>query len=171
MEDLDQQLGLDTIDTLSINNSNEGKRSTFLTVLCILAFIGNGLSFIQGGFTILMAKVYSLMFNGLANVIDAKGKVVNVANNIFNALTITGITIVVCSIICVLGAIFMWKMKKSGFYLYLSGQVLSLLSAYYFLMVLMQVPGKSFVLFYIFLVSVFPIAFLIMFGLNYKNLK
>jgi hypothetical protein len=91
-------------------NTNEGQgRPTFLTVLCILTFIGSGLGVLGG----ILGLVGSSMLTAFAPA--AGGSM------------IWALLALVASILCLLGAIQMWGLKKMGFTLYLAGSAVSVI--------------------------------------------
>ena len=89
-------------------NAGEAKRPTFLTVLCILTFIGSGLGVLGGILGLLGSSV-------LATFAPAGGTV------------LVSVLSLLASVLCLFGAIQMWGLKKMGFMLYLGGSVLSLI--------------------------------------------
>jgi hypothetical protein len=107
------------------------KRPTFLTVLCILTFIGSALalvSAIYGYFTISasaaafdtnMSQVQGMDQTGMMGELqETMNKAVE------NALP-NFIIGVVSSLLCLFGAIQMWKQLKMGFYIYCVGELAS----------------------------------------------
>ena len=123
--------------------AGSAKRPAFLTVLCILTFIGAGLGLLGG-------------FGQFA--IDA---------------TMGGIT-VLANALCIVGAIMMMKLKKTGFFLYLVGELLPLIYTFLVLGGLgaMSIPmlGDAIIVVYI-IALVIPLTFIIMYGLNLKHMK
>jgi hypothetical protein len=95
-------------ENLDNMNAGEAKRPTFLTVLCILTFIGSGLGVLGG----ILGLVGS---SALAMFAPAGGTVV------------VSIIALLSSVLCLFGAIQMWGLKKMGFMLYLGGSVLSII--------------------------------------------
>lgn len=95
-------------ENLDNMNAGEAKRPTFLTVLCILTFIGSGLGVLGGILGLLGSSV-------LASFAPAGGTV------------LVSVLSLLASILCLFGAIQMWGLKKMGFMLYLGGSVLSLI--------------------------------------------
>ncbi|MDR0802585.1 hypothetical protein [Fluviicola sp.] len=92
----------ETLDTITTS-----KRPTFLTVLCILTFIGSGLGVLGG----ILGLVGS---SALASFAPAAGGSV-----IWAIISLAG------SALCLFGAIQMWGLKKSGFTLYLLGSLIA----------------------------------------------
>ncbi len=84
-----------------------GERPSFLTVLCILTFIGSGLGLLGG--------LLGLIGVGALGAFAAQGTIVVQ----FLALAASGL--------CLFGALQMWSLKKQGFIMYLAGTVLGLL--------------------------------------------
>lgn len=89
-------------------NTNQG-RPTFLTVLCILTFIGSGLAILGGLFSLLGIGALSSF------------------SNVAGGSMIWVILGLIASVLCLFGAIQMWSLKKQGFTLYLSGSLLSII--------------------------------------------
>jgi hypothetical protein len=93
----------ETLDNVNV----QAKRPTFLTVLCILTFIGSGLGVLGG----LLGLIGS---SALAMFAPAGGAI------------IWSVLALVSSALCLFGAIQMWGLKKSGFTMYLLGSLLAI---------------------------------------------
>ena len=89
--------------------SEENSRPQFLTVLCILTFIGSGLG--------ILGSLLSLVGVGMLGSFAIAGGVIWT----FLGLCSSGL--------CLFGAIQMWGLKKQGFLLYLIGTGLAVLSS------------------------------------------
>ena len=113
-----------------------GMRSTFLTVICVLTFIGSGWGVIKGVREYVMAdKVAAMASASMEKLQDkmdaqdspgfAKGLFNSVAQNM-NAPTIreSAIFQFIASLLTLCGAIMMWNLNKNGFYLYIAGTVI-----------------------------------------------
>jgi hypothetical protein len=87
----------------------ENNRPTFLTVLCILTFIGSGLGVLGG----ILGLVGSSVLTAFAPA--AGGSI------------IWALLALVASALCLFGAIQMWGLKKMGFTLYLAGSAISVI--------------------------------------------
>lgn len=92
-------------------NTQTGQRPGFLTVLCILTFIGSGLS-------ILFSLLGIFGIGALNNFASAYG-VDSGETGVFKL-----ILMVIFSGASLYGAIMMWNLKKIGFYLYVAAQIL-----------------------------------------------
>lgn len=88
----------------------ENKRPTFLTVLCILTFIGSGLGVLGGLLTLVGSSA-------LATFAPVAG----------GASIIWSILSLAASALCLFGAIQMWQLKKLGFKLYLVGSLIAII--------------------------------------------
>ena len=119
------------------------KRPAFLTVLCILTFVGAGLGVLGS-------------FGNFA--VDAT----------------LGIVTLLANVLCIVGAIMMMKLKKTGFYLYVVGELLPLIYTFVVLGGLgaMNVPifGEAVIIIYL-IALVIPLAFIVMYGVNLKHMK
>lgn len=86
-----------------------GKRPSFLTVLCILTFIGSGLGLIGG--------LLGLIGTSALGMFAPQGTMI---------VQIIGL---LAAGLCLFGAIKMWGLFKQGFMLYVAGAVLSIIGA------------------------------------------
>ena len=110
------------------------KRSTFVTVICILSFVAIGYNLISGVFGALLHDEAELerAQEELADASDElqglgfEGIMESFMDTITNlgehAVTLNWI-LVVGNIICLLGVLMMWKMKKAGYLPYLIGHL------------------------------------------------
>ncbi len=92
----------------SVDNGS-GQRPTFLTVLCILTFIGSGLG-VLGGLLGLVGSSALGMFSPTGGVL----------------VQIIGLG---AAGLCLFGAVQMWGLKKQGFMMYVAGAVLSIIGS------------------------------------------
>ncbi|GAB5418817.1 MAG: hypothetical protein Crog4KO_02030 [Crocinitomicaceae bacterium] len=135
------------------NTQEAGKRPVFLTVVCILSFVGIGLAIIgyAGAFALLGAAE-----SGLSAAADA-GATVTASTGMIWAYIIVGF---LSTIIALVGVIQMWKLKKSGFMLYTAAQVIGII-----LTVMVYGFGGAA------MGIVFAAAFIIMYGVNLKHMS
>lgn len=145
------------------------KRPTFLTVLCILTFVGVAFSLIGG---IMNYFTYSALASGgdmLGGMGD--GEMGEAMNSMMDAMGLdygkmatVAIIQALLNIPILLGAIMMWKQKKTGFYVYTAFEIIQPLIPLFLGMGLMggamAVVGL-----------VLAIAFIIMYGLNLKHMS
>lgn len=130
-------------------NTETGKRPAFLTVICILSFVGIGLAII--------GYVAALTLMGVAQAAIStatEGVAEGPSTAIIWIYIIGGF---VSAIVQLIGVAKMWKLQKSGFLLYTIPSVL---------MVILGVLYGGFTF-----GVIFPIAFIVMYGLNLKHLK
>ena len=102
------------------NNAGAGGRPTFLTVICILSFVGIGLAVI--GY-IGMFAVLGVAEGAMGAAVDA-GATVTASTGMIWAYIIVGFITVIISLV---GVLQMWKLKKSGFMLYAGATVVALI--------------------------------------------
>lgn len=157
-----------------INYEQDGNRiPAFLKVLCILTFVGAGFG-ILGGFYAVFANDWTIKtlemsqdnpfsigidYSAYIEKLRAWGVVAGLLNVLGNGLSL-------------LGALMMWKLRKTGYYIYVVGHIIPLVALYALLgggpgmgawqgfQVLTQAMG-----------IIFPIAFIIMYGVNLKHMK
>lgn len=125
------------------------QRPTFLTVLCILTFIGSGLGLVNSIFSYFRADAISKMINQEKAEInkdlnEAKSRDDNATvffEMMGNMAEISSPEIIrkgaianfIPSLLCLVGAILMWKLRKSGFYIYTLGTILGVILILYIL--------------------------------------
>jgi hypothetical protein len=160
----------DLVDEIFDDAEQVKPRSTFLTVLCILSFVGNGLNIIQGFviwamFGIFNSFTKAISSSGAAN----KGEVAK-ASQAFNSIGIVGIAYIVGAIICIVGVIFMWRLSRKGFFIYLFGQIIPVASIFN---LTLSLPGTNELSFSIFMTigaAIFPTIFIILYATNLSQL-
>lgn len=167
------------------NTIIEKKRPTFLLVLCILTFVSSGLGVIMG----------LVSFTGFNNI-ESTFNNANVGADPFSQSVLGDLDIVgmqkiqdwvnilglLASILCLVGAIVMFKMKKIGFLPYVLGHVVALYAGYLSIELvkkmaamfpveaagdMMALAGGIGMIFSV----IIAIAFIIMYGVNLKHLK
>jgi Protein of unknown function (DUF4064) len=158
------------------NASAPVARPTFLTVLCILTWIGCAIgligSLIGGAATGVVSATSEMRTESLMNdtmlspeVRESMAK----ANEAVEAAASSGTTIMIISIICILlcvvGSVMMWKLKKTGFYIYIIGELAAPIAS------LVLLGGSAFGGALAALGMIFPIIFVILYTLNLKHLK
>jgi len=135
---------LDIVDELE--SAIPAKRSNFLTVLCILTWVGSGLWIIWGMFALPL-----------------------VLKTDFGWIRLLTILKVVMPLFCIAGSVLMWFLKKWGFVLYVIGELTPALLVIY----LSIVFGESSVEFSLVLSvisSAIPIGFVVMYALQLKDM-
>jgi hypothetical protein len=132
------------------------RRPTFLTVLCILTFIGSGFSILSNAMWIFMGKyMASMQMSGpfqteqMQETIRIMGETASWKYLILVLLYLTSL----------MGAIFMLYLKKLGFHLYTAAQVLLLFLPS--LLIFKQFKPDLYSLF-------FTVLFIVFYGIHYK---
>ncbi len=157
-------------------------RPTFITVLCILTFIGSGWGLIGGAIQYFSADKQALSMSITKEKVATdiqKGdkndagtqmaeKMMNSMGSAFTAdnLKKTAIASVIGALLCLAGAFLMWQLKKNGFYLYIAGTLIGILSPFIiygtnnFMSIISSV-----------MVGFVGIVFVILYGVNLKHMK
>jgi hypothetical protein len=157
----------------------EKKLPTFLKVLCILTFVGAGLG-ILGAFYAMFIQGFTIrMLENSGGAYQSNPFLSSIDNSEYiNALKkwgqISNMLALLGSCLCLFGALMMWKLKKSGFFLYISGQISPFIGMYGLMGGLMpnsSGPLAGFALIGQVFALIFPLGFIIMYGVNYKHLK
>lgn len=123
----------------TILNSNnepvqEPKRPQFLTVLCILTFIGCGFAIFGAIWGYISIKASSGLLENMANMEgDSFGMMSGMQDTMRKAVenAVPNLLIgVVCALLCLYGALQMWKLKRIGFYVYTVGEIVPAISGF-----------------------------------------
>jgi hypothetical protein len=150
------------------------KRPTFLTVLCILSFVGCAWGLISGISTYFTAKsqIAATLTKDVGTVqgVDAKA-VEATTNNIIQAMGIDpvklsngNLMIALLNVVILLGALMMWMLKKIGFYIYTVGQLAVLGVMFGYIGGLVGGLGGI-------VAAILSAAFIIMYAVNLKAMK
>ena len=160
------------------------KRSTFLTVLCILTFIGSGWGIYKGLTTYLMANPTAAtintatkeanreMQNELAGKDDAGSrmakKMFSGMGDFMNAenLKYYGLSTLVCALFTLGGALLMWRLNRNGFWLYLLGTAASIFAPMFIFG-----SGNIFAIITTMIPAFFGVLFVILYGVCLKEMK
>ena len=138
--------------------SDEKKRPALLTTLCILTFIGSGIS----ALAYLILTIFNIDFATLGQMYGSFPGVQETYDAIAEVSQWKFFILALVYIASFAGAVFMFKMKKAGFHLYTCAQ-LALLIVLYFLLGGVFKPGMS---------SYFLVVLFVgLYALNYKELE
>ena len=161
------------------------KRSSFLTWLCILTFIGSGWGIVSSIWAYTTAHKSATVFSGNLQIKDSTfsndtakvtvrqnhspfGEKMKVSfSKIFKEDNIRKGAIggLIAALLTLTGAILMWQLKRNGFYLYIAGIVVAIVVPFYlFGNDLVAVGASSFANF-------FGLIFIALYALNLKSLK
>ena len=155
----------------------KGKRPVFLQVLCILTFVGAGLGIIYSLFSMMAISAAERMMNGFSSITQDMPEVDDTFANIYRWAKWSLYASILGNVACLVGALIMWRLKKIGYYIYIVGQGLPLIIGlfYYFAAFGNEGIGGGFLTSFgivgIVIQAVFPIGFIVMYGLNYKYMK
>ena len=159
------------------NDSQPAKRPTFLTVLCILTFIGSGWGLISNCMGYFAASTTSAAMSQVKSMNMHSGtEEGKMAENLLNTMGISVFTEqnlknnalanLAASVLCLIGAFLMWGLKKNGFYAYILGTLVGIIAP----MALFGF-GNILALGISIVIGFFGLAFCIMYGLNLKYMK
>lgn len=160
--------------------TNKNERPVFLTVLCILTFIGAGLTLI-GQLISLATKplveastvmveesmtdamdAFSSSSSGFSSLIESfMGQGMKALENYTELILVR----VIGTLVLLFGALLMWKLKKTGFFLFVGGKAFIIIAVFIIMgatgMAFLSVVGTLFV----------AIAFSIMYAVNLKHMQ
>ena len=148
-----------------MEETNETTRPAFLKVLCILTWVGSGIGLISGIITILGASAYENVVNDLGDA-SLNGTMENMKMIQYAGLA--------CTVLCIIGSVMMWQLKKAGFFIYLIGEVAPLVLSFILLGSLASTGGPvtgGIAAAAGVIGAIFPVAFVIMYAANLKHMK
>ncbi len=169
------------IDSTEESPAKKG-RPTFLTVLCILTFIVSGYNFFEAGFGLFVADSFdqsqwteiSQQMSEAMNDVDSQSR--EVIETMMNAASETivagmenamvlGLIDMLAAALSVIGAILMFKLKKTGYYAYVFAKIIGII-------VPLTILGVNLLTGIIFGFAAFvSVVFIILYGLNLKHLR
>ena len=153
------------------------KRSTFLTVLCILTFIASGYAisvqvwhlFTKEQQVAKAQEQAALMESSASQIPDGFWKEFTTASvdfAIFSAENTTfGLIGLFCALISLTGAILMWNFKKEGFYIYTIINLIALFLPMIFIGV------NPFTIVITSVIGIITLLFIILYGVNLKHMS
>lgn len=151
-----------------------GKRPAFLTVLCILTWVGSGIGLIMNligsaavGVGSAMSEMGEGMAEGMGEASPEMAEAMEAANSAMaNASTVLYIGYAGI-LLCVIGSILMFKLKKNGFYIYVVGELGPAIAS-------MILLGGAFFgggMMIMAMGLIFPILMTVLYGLNLKHMS
>lgn len=184
---MSDQFSMDEVVLDEVTEEVNESRPMFLTVLCILTWIGSGIGVISSLFSILTYtrsmqrfEESGIKFEDLSNELEntpssgeageefarnvTKGMAEGMDSMLEWASTINYINLGV-SVLCILGAFLMWKLKRTGFFLYTAATIVSVAAP-------IALMGSNFLtLMSVAMGGFFGLIFIILYGVNFKHLK
>ena len=147
------------------------KRPEFLTVLCIISFVGIGSAIFGALISFLLnTSGNSMLFLHQNNSIF--GNIIDNPDDYIKMQQINGIIALISALVCLAGVIMMWKLKKTGYFIYIIGEIVPPIAAVS--LSRQSGFGEMFATFYslgLVIGFIFPIAFIIMYGMNLKHMS
>jgi hypothetical protein len=150
--------------TQSHGGGEAAKRPVFLTVLCILSFVAAGFAAIGYIAVITLMGAVTAGASALEGMSGGAGEAGAAISNAISTGPSAGLTwayIVVgflTMLVSLFGVIKMWKLQKVGYFLYVGASVVSMI---------MGIIYSGFGV----MAVIFPILFIVLYGLNLKHLK
>lgn len=137
-------------ETLDNTTTEPAKRPTFLTVLCILTFISSGL----GTLLYILAAIAFGVVGGMLESIPGMDAIASAGAAFF---AVAGLL----SAASLFGAIQMWKLKKTGFFIYAGANFVA------WVLPMIMIDGWPFDIMGLFWVALF----ITLYGLNLKHMS
>ncbi len=155
------------------------ERPTFLTVLCILSFVGLGLKILNSFSGMIFGMFTSRFEPFIRENIDKNldyGDIpeqirffvadsFNIAYKAMERATPMSLVTLVLAVTALFGVIMMWKLRRAGFYLYTGSKIFILMVPFLFLGL------NFFTLIAVSTASFFTILFIILYAVNMAHMK
>ena len=144
-----------------MEETNETTRPAFLKVLCILTWVGSGIGLISGLLAIIGSSASESAIRSLGDATLENMKMIQYAG-------------LACKVLCIIGSVMMWQLKKAGFFIYLIGEVAPLVLSFILLGSLASTGGPvtgGIAAAAGVIGAIFPVAFVIMYAANLKHMK
>lgn len=151
----------------------EKKRPTFITVLCILSFVGIAFSLIGGimnyfTYSAMAAgnDAFSTMGTGADNqqMRDAMNSMSSMLGLDYGKLALNAIITAALNIPLLIGVLMMWRLKKTGFYVYAAFEIIQAIMP---LCLGLGLAGGIMTV----IMLIFGILFVILYGVNLKYMS
>ena len=143
-------------------NQNEKQLPTFLKVLCILTFIGAGLSVFSSVFTFYAMQTKNSFSIAMLQALAAKSEDLDLNTLIYNT-NVNMISNFITSLVCIIGAFLMWKLNKTGYFIYVFAEICTIIFPFVFPTA--PISALSFI------ALIFPLGFIAMYSMNLKSLS
>lgn len=162
-----------------MENNSTTERPTFLTVLCVLTFIGSGFALLSGIYNYAMAPMaaemteealqkaedqlaYQEMNEGTATMLE---ETFSASLEMVEHASTLALISILGALLSLTGAFLMFRLKRNGYYLYTLAQLLLILAP-------MALVGFNFVTGASAIITgVFALLFIVLYGVNLKHLK
>ncbi|UKN01674.1 hypothetical protein K6119_18280 [Paracrocinitomix mangrovi] len=131
------------LDATPEMGSSEG-RPVFITVLCILTWVGSGIGML--------------------------GPLTRGLNNYSNPLWYD-LALAATSVVTAYAAYEIWNLKKRGLYIYTVAEVISIIMPIVYIYMIAPAFVRNMAMSVIFIYTIFPISFIVMYWVNAKHLK
>lgn len=161
---------VDLLDKEISDNTGPVQRPVFLTVLCILTFVGAGFAILTSLFSVFTMGQLEQGMRAMDETFSDSKIGVDFGNS-YRWTKISYVLNLFGALLCLTGALFMFKLKKIGFYIYIVGQILPLFGSFMTMNSMLKGVFASFGMIAMVFGMLFPIAFIIMYGLNLKHMK
>ena len=165
-------------------DTEPASRPSFLTWLCILTFIGSGWTILSSAYTYVSANKYANILSEQKNIrtdstyVDSSRANHNGQNAFAKKMKTSfskildkdnlrkdSIGKLIASLLTLAGALFMWNLKRYGFYIYIAGVIISIIIPFYLYgNDLIAVGATSFG-------NIFGLVFIALYALNLKSMR
>lgn len=163
------------------SNAPVAARPTFLTVLCILTWIGCAISLVTNALAMMAMGAVSAVKDAVVEnaevlqdslgvtMADGAEAKMDVANAAADSAIAAGSTVfligIIGAVLALIGSVMMWKLKKMGFYVYVVAELAPVIA------MAVLLGGTAFSGATAMASMILPVAFVVMYGLNLKHMK
>ncbi len=163
------------IDQLSYSHvTSDDKMPNFLKVLCILTFVGAGFGILGAVSNLLLSDITEASLKLSSTILDSS-PVNDVLGFDFDQMIVwqkyINIAGLLGAILCLTGALIMWKRKRIGFFIYVPGAIIPAIVTIMGMKYMFTGLLGGFAALAGYGALVFGIAFVVMYGLNLKHMN
>ena len=170
-------------DELKLSQLSKEGPPTFLKVLCILTYVGSGLALFSSTFGLLNSAAQEeslrMMENVQRNLPDGMGPFQGLMQEFFDINVeevikwtfYSNIAILIGAVLCLIGAIMMWKRRIQGYGLYIADCVITGVVGWVAMSHMFQGPIGTFARSGVIFGSIFSVAFIVMYGANLRHMR
>ena len=160
----------DELDQLGKGTVTEDKLPVFLKVLCILTFVGSGLAILSSFFGLIFSSYSEDSFRLLESM-PKNGVMDFDFTNMMKWQKYSNLANLLGSVLCLTGALLMWSRRKLGYFVYIPGAIIPGIIGVIAIGNMMSGALSGFAKIGGYANIFFGIAFIVMYGVNYKALN
>ncbi|MDP2387116.1 MAG: hypothetical protein Q8M29_12140 [Bacteroidota bacterium] len=108
------------------------KRPTFLTAICIISWVGCALALISSVYSYFSAEVSLRQMETMGDMGGMMEGMMESAQAAYDNRAVTMTINLISSVLCLIGTIMMWNLKKIGYFIYIPGELVPAIAGFIF---------------------------------------